>query len=85
MEDWIAQVCQELDIPRAAVDIDAILDLARDAAHSVARPAAPVTTYLLGYAAGRASVDPRSAADPDHVARWIEEIATQARARSDQP
>lgn len=35
----------------AEVDEALVLDLARDAAHSVERPAAPITTYLLGYAA----------------------------------
>lgn len=34
----------------AEVDVTAILDVARDAAHAVDRPAAPVSTYLLGYA-----------------------------------
>lgn len=34
----------------AEVDVAAILDVARDAAHAVDRPAAPVSTYLLGYA-----------------------------------
>jgi Domain of unknown function (DUF6457) len=29
-----------------------VLDLARDAAHGVARPAAPLTTFLAGYALG---------------------------------
>lgn len=30
-----------------------ILDLARDAAHGVARPAAPLTAYLVGVAVGQ--------------------------------
>jgi len=29
-----------------------VLDLAREAAHGVARPAAPLTTFLAGYALG---------------------------------
>ena len=33
-------------------EIEAILELARDAAHGVERPAAPLTTFLVGYAAG---------------------------------
>jgi hypothetical protein len=52
LEDWINEVCAELGLDRAAVDRDLILDLARDAAHGVARPAAPLTTYLLGLAVG---------------------------------
>jgi hypothetical protein len=38
-----------------------VLDLARDVAHSVLRPAAPVTAYLLGVAVGRGA-DPATAA-----------------------
>ncbi|MDI1289630.1 MAG: DUF6457 domain-containing protein, partial [bacterium] len=30
-----------------------ILDVARDAAHAVERPAAPVTTYLMGFAVAK--------------------------------
>lgn len=32
-----------------------LLDLARDAAHGVARPAAPLTTFLVGVALGQGS------------------------------
>jgi hypothetical protein len=34
-------------------DLKAILDGARHAAHQVERPAAPVTTYLMGMAVAR--------------------------------
>jgi len=47
MKTWINAVCAELNLT-ADVDVDAILDVARVAAHSVERPAAPVTTFLLG-------------------------------------
>jgi capsid protein len=53
LEDWIDEVCAELGLDRDDVDRDLILDLARDAAHGVARPAAPLTTYLLGLAVGK--------------------------------
>ncbi len=52
MDDWIAAVCAELGID-ADVDVSALLDVARDAAHQVARPAAPVTTFLVGVAVAR--------------------------------
>lgn len=39
------------------VDIGAVLDLTRDVAHDVARPAAPLTTFALGLALGRRSPD----------------------------
>lgn len=34
--------------------VDVLLDLAKDAAHGITRPAAPVATFLAGLAAGRA-------------------------------
>jgi molybdopterin-guanine dinucleotide biosynthesis protein A len=49
MDEWIDAVRQELGL-ESAVDVDVILDVARVAAHNVARPAAPVTTFLLGIA-----------------------------------
>jgi hypothetical protein len=52
LDDWTAAACAELGIDPAAVDLRQILDLARDAAHQVERPAAPVTAYLLGLAVG---------------------------------
>lgn len=52
MQEWIDAVCAELGIA-AEVDTTAILDVARDAAHNVERPAAPVSTYLLGVAAAQ--------------------------------
>ena len=53
LDDWINAVCTDLGIDRAEVDKRVILDLARDAAHNVDRPAAPVTAFLLGLAVGR--------------------------------
>lgn len=53
---WVAGVRWELDLPE--VDASALLDLARDVAHGVARPAAPLTTFLVGLAAGRSGGDP---------------------------
>jgi hypothetical protein len=55
LDDWINAVCTDLGIDRADVDERVILDLARDAAHGVDRPAAPVTAFLLGLAVGRGS------------------------------
>ncbi len=50
LHDWIDELCDALDID-AEIDEALILDLARDCAHAVERPAAPISTYLLGYAA----------------------------------
>ncbi|WP_225754653.1 NTP transferase domain-containing protein [Actinotalea sp. Marseille-Q4924] len=47
---WVAHVVEELDVDPDAVDIDVLLDLARDTAHGVGRPAVPITAFLSGYA-----------------------------------
>jgi hypothetical protein len=47
MQNWVDTVCAELHLP-SDLNVDVILDVARVAAHSVERPAAPVTTFLLG-------------------------------------
>jgi Domain of unknown function (DUF6457) len=49
---WVAALAEELGVDPAHVDRTLLLDVARDAAHGVARPAAPLTTFLVGYAAG---------------------------------
>lgn len=51
---WADELCAELGIAPKDVDIDAVLGIAGLAARTVVRPAAPVTTFLLGYAVGRA-------------------------------
>lgn len=51
METWVTALCERLGVPEDDVDVGGILDLARDAAHHVERPAAPVTAFVAGYAA----------------------------------
>lgn len=53
---WMNELAQEigttdLDVTDEMVHI--LLDLARDAAHQVVRPAAPLTSFLVGVAVGR--------------------------------
>jgi hypothetical protein len=48
---WNEQLCDAFGLD-LDVEIDAVLELARDAAHGIERPAAPLTTFLVGYAAG---------------------------------
>lgn len=57
LHDWIDELCDALDV-EAEVDEALILDLARIAARNVERPAAPITTYLLGYAAALHDANP---------------------------
>jgi Domain of unknown function (DUF6457) len=52
LDEWVEKVCNELSIDDD-VDIDELLDLARDVAHGVERRAAPIATFLAGLAAGR--------------------------------
>jgi hypothetical protein len=61
LDEWTTSVCAELGLDPTLVDRDMVLDLARDVAHGVARPAAPLTAYLLGLAVGR-GLDPHTAA-----------------------
>lgn len=53
MQRWLEAACAELGIDPGTADARTILDLARDVAHQVDRPAAPLTAYLLGVAVGR--------------------------------
>lgn len=56
LDRWVDAVTRELQLS-AGADVKVILDLARDVAHAVERPAAPVTTWLAGMAvAGGADV-----------------------------
>jgi hypothetical protein len=55
LDEWISDAVDALGLADVwhSRDRDLVLELARDVAHGVARPAAPVTTYLLGLAVGR--------------------------------
>ncbi|GAQ53803.1 molybdopterin-guanine dinucleotide biosynthesis protein [Streptomyces acidiscabies] len=77
LDEWISAVKDELGI-ELDVDTTVLLDLARDAAHGVARPAAPLTTFLVGYAAGRTDGSAEAVAEAARKAtalalRWAEE------------
>ncbi|MET7307514.1 NTP transferase domain-containing protein [Streptomyces sp. NPDC005571] len=83
LDEWITAVKNELGI-ELDVDTGVLLDLARDAAHGVARPAAPLTTFLVGYAAAKASDGgggPEAVAEAARKAtalalRWADEAET---------
>lgn len=84
LDEWISAVKDELGI-ELDVDTGLLLDLARDAAHGVARPAAPLTTFLVGYAAARAAEGggPEAVAEAARKAaalatRWAEEGESDA-------
>jgi hypothetical protein len=52
LDAWVVALADRLGVPAGDVDVRGLLDLARDAAHQVDRPAAPLTAFLVGYAAG---------------------------------
>ena len=52
LDAWLLRLARALDIDPTVIDVELVLDLARDAAHGIARPAAPLTTFLVGFAAG---------------------------------
>lgn len=54
LDEWMRTVSQALGLDPADVDRDLILDMTKQVAHNVARPAAPLTAFLVGLAAGRA-------------------------------
>jgi hypothetical protein len=68
LDTWVEVVGKELGLEAADVPVKAVLDLARDVAHNVVRPGAPVTAYLMGLAVGRG-------ADPADVADRISQLA----------
>ncbi|MFJ9044942.1 NTP transferase domain-containing protein [Streptomyces sp. NPDC102347] len=82
LDEWISAVKDELGID-LDVDTGLLLDLARDAAHGVARPAAPLTTFLVGFAAAQGSGDRDAVAEAVRKAvalagRWAEEDTPEA-------
>ena len=72
LHDWIDELCDVLDI-ETEVDEALVLDLARSAAHNVTKVAAPITTYLLGVAAGSQDANPEQ----------IERLAAKAQLLAD--
>lgn len=73
LDEWTATACAELGLDPAEANTELVLDLARDVAHNVLRPAAPVSAYLLGLAVG-------SGADPADAAARLTALAQRASA-----
>ncbi len=69
LDDWVAAAGAELGVRPDEVPAKVLLDMARDVAHNVVRPGAPVTAYLIGVAVGRG-------ADPAEAAARISALAT---------
>jgi hypothetical protein len=74
LNEWTTAACVELGLDPADANTKLVLDLARDVAHNVLRPGAPVSAYLLGLAVGRG-------ADPIEAAARLTALAERAGAQ----
>jgi molybdopterin-guanine dinucleotide biosynthesis protein A len=66
---WLARVAALLNVDQHEMLTAELLDLTREVAHGVERKSAPLTTFLLGYAAGKESLT------PDEVRKLIEAVS----------
>jgi molybdopterin-guanine dinucleotide biosynthesis protein A len=66
---WMTRVATLLDVDPHEVLTSELLDLTRKVAHGVERKSAPLTTFLLGYAAGKDSLK------PEEVRKLIETVS----------
>lgn len=77
MYEWLGVVCDEFGIDKDLLSavVPQLLDLTRDVAHGPARPAAPMTAFLLGVAATRQTLagdtTAGSAAETAELARRV--------------
>lgn len=72
LDAWVALLAGEFGVDPAAVDVQAVLDLAREAAHGVGRPAVPLTGFFAGYAVAAGT---RDRAEFDRVAARLTVLA----------
>ncbi len=82
MRKWIEDVKSELGVD-LDVDVAELLDMTKTVAHGVARPAAPLTSFLVGYAAARAGGGPEAVAEANRrvttlAERWAAEPENSA-------
>jgi hypothetical protein len=69
LDDWMGQVCAELGLDPDDTTQKTVLNLTRVVAHLVDRPAAPLTSYLLGVAVGSGQPLEETAARLQQLAR----------------
>lgn len=58
LDAWAAALRERFGLADDDVPVAAVLDMTRDVANGVARPAAPLGAFVAGLAAGRAGDDP---------------------------
>ena len=69
LDDWTNLVCAELGLDPEDATQKTVLNLARMVAHTVDRPAAPLTAFFLGCAVGRGQPLTETAARLQRLAR----------------
>jgi Domain of unknown function (DUF6457) len=69
LDDWTEALRAELGIDPEEATQKTVLNLARVVAHTVDRPAAPLTAYFLGVAVGRGAPLAETAAKVQQLAR----------------
>jgi hypothetical protein len=72
LQEWLAAAKAELGID-LDVDVDELLDMTKVVAHNVARVAAPLTAFLVGYAAAQAGGGPAAVAAASRKAAALAE------------
>jgi hypothetical protein len=72
LDEWALALRQRFGLSAQDVPIALVLDLARDVANGVARPAAPFSAFVAGLVAGRAG---GSRADIEQAVAAVTELA----------
>lgn len=75
IELWVQELAHHLEIEGVRIDVDSVLKLAGQSAHTVVRPAAPVTTFMIGYVTGLAEASGQ--ADYEKASRAATRVAEQ--------
>lgn len=71
LDAWVTTLATALDLDPATVPTALLLDLTREAAHGVVRPAGPLTTFLIGVAVARGmSIEDAAARTRASIADW---------------
>lgn len=60
LDHWAAALREHFGLGADDVPVGGVLDLARDVANGVARPAAPLGAFVAGLVAGRGGGDPQA-------------------------
>jgi len=72
LDEWALALRQRFGLTADDVPVALVLDLARDVANGVARPAAPFSAFVAGLVAGRAGGSP---ADIESAVAAVSELA----------